>query len=62
MAIDILSIPAINNKSERVFLKTRRTISWKKAQIEAENLKKKIEYLKHWKRSGISDEMLEIVD
>jgi hypothetical protein len=29
--------------------------------METENLKK-VEYLKHWKRNGISDEVLEIVD
>jgi hypothetical protein len=46
MAIDILSIPAINDEPERIFSGTRRTISWKRAQIEAENLEK-IEYLKH---------------
>jgi hypothetical protein len=46
MAIDILSIPVISDKSERIFLKTRRTISWEKAQMETENLEK-VEYLKY---------------
>jgi hypothetical protein len=60
MVIDILSIPIMNDESERIFSETRRTISWERAQIRAENLEK-IEYLKHWKRSGISlNEILEI--
>jgi hypothetical protein len=46
MAIDILSIPVMNNESERIFSEARRTISWERAQIETENLEK-VEYLKH---------------
>jgi hypothetical protein len=53
MAIDILSIPAMSDEPERVFSRTRRTVSWERAQIGAENLEK-VEYLKHWKRSEIS--------
>jgi hypothetical protein len=52
MAINILLIPAISDKSERVFSRARRTVSWEKTQIRAENLKK-VECLKHWKRNGI---------
>jgi hypothetical protein len=59
--IDILSIPIISDKLERVFLGARRTISWDRAQMKTENLER-VEYLKHWKRSDISDEVLEIVD
>jgi hypothetical protein len=40
MAIDILSIPIMSDELERIFLEARRTISWERAQIEAENLKK----------------------
>jgi hypothetical protein len=62
MVIDILSIPVINDKSERIFLGTRRIISWERAQIGAENLEK-VEYLKYWKRSDISlNEIFDIVN
>jgi hypothetical protein len=40
MAMDILSIPAINDKLKRVFSGARRTISWEKTQLEVENIKK----------------------
>ena len=55
MAIDILSIPAMSDKLERVFSGARRTISWDKGQMEAETLKQ-VECLKHWKRTRISSE------
>jgi len=60
MAIDILLIPAMSNKPERVFLGGRRTVLWERAQIGAENLER-VECLKHWKRSGILDKKLEII-
>jgi hypothetical protein len=60
--IDILSIPIINDESERIFLKTRRTISWERAQMKTENFEK-IKYLKYWKRSDISlNEIFEIAN
>ena len=55
MAIDILSIPAMSDEPERVFSGARRTISWDRAQLGAENLEK-AECLKHWKRSRITEE------
>ena len=55
MAIDILSIPAMSDEPERVFSGARRTISWERCQIGAENLEK-VECVKHWKRSGILNE------
>jgi hAT family C-terminal dimerisation region len=61
MAIDILSIPAMSDEPERVFSGARRTVSWERAQMGAENLER-VECLKHWKRSGILDEILEVVD
>jgi hypothetical protein len=61
MAIDILSIPAMSDEPERVFSGARRTVSWERAQMGAENLER-VECLKHWKRSGISEEILEIVE
>jgi hypothetical protein len=52
----------MSDESERIFLRARRTISWERPQIGAENLKK-VEYLKYWKRSGIFlDEIFEIIN
>ena len=48
MAIDILSIPAMSDEPERVFSGGRRTVSWERAQMGAENLER-VECLKHWK-------------
>jgi hypothetical protein len=53
MAMDILSIPAINDESERIFSGIRRTISWERAQLKTENIEN-VEYLKLWNLSGIS--------
>ena len=55
MAIDILSIPAMNDEAERVFSGARRTMSWERAQIGPKNLER-VECVKHWKRSGILDD------
>ena len=55
MAIDILSIPAISDESERVFSGARRTISWERAQLSAENIER-VECLKSWQRSNVSNE------
>ena len=52
MAIDILLIPPMSDKLERVFSGARRTVTWDRGQIEAETIKLR-ECLKHWKRSGI---------
>jgi hypothetical protein len=60
MAIDILSIPAMSDELERVFSGARCTVSWDRGQMEAETLEK-VECLKHWKRSGISNEGLEVL-
>jgi hypothetical protein len=57
MAIDILSIPPMSNKPERVFLGARRMVTWDRGQIEAETIELR-ELLKHWKRSGILDKFL----
>jgi hypothetical protein len=54
MAIDILSIPAMSAEPERIFSGGRRTISWDRAQLEAETVEK-LECLKHWERSSILD-------
>jgi hypothetical protein len=53
MAIDILSIPAMSDEPERVFSGARRTISWERAQLSAENIER-LECLKNWHRTGIS--------
>jgi hypothetical protein len=60
MAIDILSIPAMSDKPERVFSGARRTVSWDRVQMGAETLER-VECLKHWKRSGISNKGLEVL-
>jgi hypothetical protein len=39
-------------KVERIFSGARYTVSWDRTQIIAETLEI-VEYLKHWKRSGI---------
>ena len=46
MAIDILSIPLISDKLERVFSKIRRTINWDRGQIKLGTMERK-EYLKY---------------
>jgi hypothetical protein len=61
MAIDILSIPAMSDEPERVFSGARRTISWERARLGAETIEK-LECLKHWLQSGISQEHLEIIN
>ena len=60
MAIDILSILAMSDKLERVFAGAYCIVSWDRGQMEAETLEK-VECLKHWKRSGISNEGLEVL-
>jgi hypothetical protein len=57
MALDILSIPAMSAEPERVFSGARRTVSWERAQIGPETLER-VECLKHWKKSGILDQIL----
>ena len=52
MAIDILLIPLMSDKLERVFSGARRIVSWDRGQMEAETIKIR-ECLKHQKRSGI---------
>ena len=52
MAINILSIPPMSDKPERVFSGARRTVSWDRGQLELETIEMR-ECLKHWKRSGI---------
>jgi hypothetical protein len=52
MAINILSIPPMSDKPERVFSGTRYMVSWDRGQMEAEIMEIR-EYLKHWKRTGI---------
>jgi hypothetical protein len=57
MASDILLILAMSDEPERVFLGARCTILWERAQLSAENIER-IECLKNWQRSGISEERL----
>ncbi len=52
MAIDILSIPAISDKPERVFSGARRTISWDRIQLGEANIET-TQCLKSWLSSGL---------
>jgi hypothetical protein len=52
MAIDILLIPPMSDKPERVFSRARRTVSWDRGQMEPETMEQR-ECLKYWKKSGI---------
>jgi hypothetical protein len=54
MAINILSIPLMSDKPERVFSGARRTVSWDRGQIEPGTVEMR-ECLKHWKRCGVLD-------
>jgi hypothetical protein len=56
-ALDILSIPAMSDKPERIFSGARRTISWEKAQLNPDTVELR-ELLKDWKRSEILKDQL----
>ena len=58
MAINILLIPPMSDKPERVFLGACCTVSWDRGQIEPETIKMR-ECLKHQKRSRILDTFFE---
>ena len=51
-ALDVLSIPAMSDKPERVFSGARRTITWDKAQLDPDTVEVK-ELLQDWKKAGI---------
>ncbi|KJZ70189.1 hypothetical protein HIM_10412 [Hirsutella minnesotensis 3608] len=59
MAIDILSMPAMSDEPERVFSGARRTISWERAQLDADQIEKG-ECLKHWVKNNVLDGDLEV--
>ena len=52
MAIDILFIPPISAKPERIFSGARRTISWQQMRLGPGNIEK-TECLKSWIRIGL---------
>ena len=52
MAIDILSIPPMQDEAERVFSGARRTISWDRAKLLASNVEK-TKYIKHWNKHDL---------
>ncbi|KAM4058244.1 hypothetical protein HRG_014584 [Hirsutella rhossiliensis] len=52
MAIDILSMPAMSDEPERVFSGARRTISWERAQLDADQIEKE-NWLKHWVKNNV---------
>jgi hypothetical protein len=51
-ALDVLSIPAMSDKPERVFSGARRTITWDKAQLDPDTVEVR-ELLQDWKRTDI---------
>jgi len=53
-AAEILSIPAMSDKPERVFSGGRRTVSWDRSSISVRTVED-IECLRDWKSSGILD-------
>ena len=57
MTLDILLIPIMSDKAERIFSGARRTISWERAQMEPPTIEM-IEYIKHWKKSGILNQIV----
>ncbi len=61
MAIDILSIPPMSDKLERVFSGARRTVNWDKGQMELGTMERR-ECLKHWKKSGILNTFCNDID
>ena len=56
-ALDILSIPAMSDKPERVFSGARRTITWDKAQLNLDTIEVK-ELLQDWKQTDILGDLL----
>ena len=52
MAIDLLSVPPMSAKPERIFLGARRTISWQRMSLGHVNIER-TECLKSWIRGGI---------
>ena len=52
MTIDILSISIMSDEPECVFSEAYCMISWERSLLESNKIKK-IECLKHWKRSDI---------
>lgn len=58
-AINILSIPAMSAEPERVFSGARRTISWERMQLGEETIQM-LECLKHWIRSGLVTDIVDM--
>jgi hypothetical protein len=58
MAINILSVPAMSDEAERVFSGARCTISWDRSQLSPKTIEA-VECLKHWKKNGILDTILD---
>jgi hypothetical protein len=52
IALNILSIPAMSDEAERVFLGARHMISWERAQMEPPTIEM-VDCIKHWKKSVI---------
>ena len=52
LAFEVLSIPAMSDKPERIFSGGRRTVTWERMHMNAETLEM-TECTKDWHRSGI---------
>src|ERR1700760_246484 len=52
MAIDILSIPAMSDEPERIFSRSRRTISWERSRLKKGSIQQ-LECLKSWFIEGL---------
>ena len=47
----------MSDEVERIFSGTRRTILWERAQMESLIIEM-VEYIKHWKKSGILNQII----
>jgi len=54
-AVEILSIPAMSDKPERVFSGGRRTISWERMNLGTKSVEQ-TECLKSWNKTGVLKE------
>jgi hypothetical protein len=57
MAIDILSIPPMSDKTERVFSGARRSITWGRARLGPETIEA-VECVSHWLTDSLIRSML----
>ncbi|KJZ68669.1 hypothetical protein HIM_11941 [Hirsutella minnesotensis 3608] len=61
LAVDILSVPAMSDESERVFSCARRTISWDRARLSADTMEK-VQCLGSWVKNDLIRKLYVQVD